>query len=97
MFGFTLIHKRELATFNVLISDLKEQRDKLLEQVELERRRADAAFNAFLITREKVAVTPTPKTMTDEEEEQMKDKMLNLFGDEYTQDEILEKLQNDRS
>ena len=95
MFGFRLVHKRELALYAATIDELHREKRDLTAQVEQERRRADAVVNALLIKKEQIAITPT-QPLTEAQEEQMMQKTLNIFGDDtITEKEFMERLQHD--
>jgi len=99
MFGFKIVHHRELSLYTATILDLRQEKQALLVTVELERRRADAAVNALLIKTNKIALTPNPIPLSEDQEEAMRQTALDIFGDsqELKEQETMEKLQHDRT
>ncbi len=98
MFGLRLVTKREMALLAGTIEDLRKEKQALQELVEHERKRSEGAINLLLIKTQGAALTPSPGPQQEAEEERVKNKMFNIFGDEYetepTQDRLLEDLQN---
>jgi hypothetical protein len=99
MFGFKIVHHRELSLYTATILDLRQEKLALQATVESERRRADAAVNALLIRTNKIALSPNPIPLNEDQEEAMKQSALDIFGDsqELKEQETMEKLQHDRS
>ncbi|MDD5037008.1 MAG: hypothetical protein PHE55_19960 [Methylococcaceae bacterium] len=97
MFGLRLTTRRELMLFAAEIEDLRLERERLRGQVDAERKRADAAINALLIRTQKLALTPEAPTLTEEQEEARNTRVLDIFGETMQEDEVLERIQNDRS
>lgn len=97
MFGIRLTTKRELALFNAQLQDLRSEREELRAQVERERKRADAAINALLIRTQKLALTPEPPALTEEQEDARNTRMLDIFGESFEENDITERIQHDRS
>ena len=99
MFGLKIVHQRELALYTATILELRKEKDALSRIVEMERRRADAAVNALLIKTQKIAITPSPVPLNEDQEEAVKQSMLDLFNDaeQLNENEILEKIQHERS
>jgi len=93
MFGWKLIHKRELALYAAQIQEFRDEIKILREQCEHERRRAEASINLLLMKTQKAAIT-VDKPMTEEEEERAKAKMLNIFGDDYEENDFIDRVQN---
>jgi len=94
MFGFKLVHKRELSLYAATIDDLRKEKEALQLAIERERRRADAAVNALLIKTAKVALTPNIP-VSEDQEEAMRQSMFNLFDDQYPESSVLERVQHD--
>lgn len=94
MFGYKLIHKRELSLYAAQIQEFKQEVDRMRLQVEHERKRAEGAINLLLMKTQKAALTPDTPQLTDEQEETIKAKMLNIFGDEYEESKFIEDVQN---
>lgn len=91
---YRLISKRELLLYAAQLSDMKAEITRLQTQVEHERKRAEGAINLLLMRTVKAAITPN-EGMTIAQEEEMKDKMYDIFGDgaELNETQILDKLQ----
>jgi hypothetical protein len=92
---FRLISKRELMLYAAQISDMKAEIVRLHAELDRERKRADAAVNALLIKTNKIAITPQ-EGITLQQEDDLKDKMFSIFGDDQaplTEEEALEELQ----
>jgi hypothetical protein len=96
MFGFKLVHKRELALYAAQIDDFHSQVLVLRELVEHERRRAEGAINLLLMRTQKAALTPEPDKLTEDQQENLKAKMLNIFGDEYDENDLISRVQDDK-
>jgi hypothetical protein len=96
MFGWKIIHKRELALYAAQIDDSHQEIIALRKLVEHERKRAEGAINLLLMRTQKAALSPEPTPMTEEQEEAVKAKMLNIFGDEYEETKFLDEVQNVR-
>ena len=94
MFGWKLIHKRELALYAAQIQEFKKDVDRMRLQVEHERKRAEGAINLLLMRTQKAVLTPDPPAMSEDQEEAMKAKMLNIFGDDYEENKFIEDVQN---
>jgi hypothetical protein len=94
VFGLKVISKRELSLYAAQIAEMKEQNDKLSQQVQHERKRAEAAINALLIRTARLAITPM-EGMSLAKEMEMKESAYDIFGDGNHLDEekALEELQ----
>ena len=94
---FRIVSKRELALYAAQMQDFKTTIAELQSQVKHERLRAEGAINALLIRTQKIALTPETATnpMTEEQEENYKSKLMNIFGDEYEEDNFIERVQAD--
>lgn len=97
MFGLKITTRRELMLFAAEIEDLRLERERLRGQVEAERKRADAAINALLIRTQKLALTPEAPALTEDQEEARNTRILDIFGETMQEDELIERIQNDRS
>jgi hypothetical protein len=93
---FKLVSKRELTLYAAQIQELRNEVVQLKTQVDHERRRAEGAINLLLMRTVKAAITPEPTGMSLAEEENMKAKMFDIWGDgqQLSEDEALEKLQS---
>lgn len=93
---FRIISKRELVLYAAQIQELRNEVATLRAQVEHERKRAEGAINLLLMRTVKAAITPEPTGMSLQDEENMKAKMFDLWGDgqQLTEDQALEKLQS---
>ena len=94
MFGFKLVSKRELSLYAAQIQEFKQEVDRMRLQVEHERKRAEGAINLLLMRTQKAVLTPEPPALTDDEEDKIKAKMLNIFGDDYEENKFIEDVQN---
>jgi len=94
MFGFKIIHKRELALYAAQIQDFRNQIKELGLIIEHERKRAEGAINLLLIKTQKAAITPEPNPVTEKEEEEAKAKLLNIFGDNEEEASLIERIQD---
>jgi hypothetical protein len=94
MFGLRMITKREIALYVSTIADLREEVQKWQEHYGHERKRAEGAINALLIRSARIAITPD--TITDEDQEKLREKQFDIFGDgqNLNEEETLEKLQS---
>jgi len=93
---FRIITKRELALLHATIEDLRNEKIALQALVEHERKRSEGAINLLLLRTQKAVLTPEPVPLTEEQEDKMKERMLNIFGDEeesMTEEKALEELQ----
>lgn len=100
MFGITIASKREMAFFAAQIKDFKEREKELMAIIEVERRRADAAINALLLKTNQIAINPVVRTpLNEDQEEAMRQAAVDIFNDsaELNENEILERVQHDRS
>ena len=101
MFGFTFASKREMAFFAAQLDELRKEKKVLIETIEVERRRADAAVNALLMKTQNLIINPVKPqvAVTDEQEEAMKQTALDIFNDAegLNEQETVERLQHDRS
>jgi hypothetical protein len=95
MFGLKLITKRELALYVSTISDLRREAENLKKMIEHERMRAEGAINALLIKSVKMAIVPDDQRMTEMDEDKLKERQFDIFGDETGNDDEkrLEELQ----
>jgi hypothetical protein len=95
MLGLKLISKRELALYAAQIQELREQNARLALQIEHERKRAEGAINLLLMRTVKAAITPN-EGITMQQEEELKAKQYDIFGDNnpINEDEALEKIQS---
>ena len=93
---FKIISKRELLLYAAQISDMKAEIARLHTSLDHERKRAESAINALLIRSAKLALTPEPTGLTLDQEESIREKTYNIFGDgqEVSDEEALDKLQN---
>jgi hypothetical protein len=96
MFGFVITTKRELSLNAAVMQDQKAEIERLHKENAYEKARAEAAINALLMRSAKLAITPKASGLTEAEEDAIKSKTLDLFGDgsQVTEDEALEKLQS---
>jgi hypothetical protein len=99
MFGFTIASKREMAFFAAQIKELRDEKRLLMQTIEVERRRADAAVNALLVKTNSVAINPVKAPITEDQEEAMRQTSLDIFNDAegLSDAEILERVQHDRT
>jgi hypothetical protein len=91
---FRIISKRELLLYAAQLSDMKTEIQRLNVLVEHERKRAEGAINLLLMRTVKAAITPQ-EGLTIQEEEDLKAKTYDIFGDgeELSEKDALEKLQ----
>jgi|WetSurSiteA1Bulk_404760.scaffolds.fasta_scaffold28464_2 hypothetical protein len=93
MFGLRLITKRELALLNATIGGMRDEIANLRLLIEHERKRAEAAINLLLMRTQKAVIDVEPTPLTLEQSDKLKEAALDIFGDSYTEKEILEKIQ----
>ncbi|HCV42881.1 MAG TPA: hypothetical protein DGH68_05320 [Bacteroidetes bacterium] len=96
MFNLRLTTKRELALLNATIGGMRDEISNLRVLVEHERKRAEAAINLLLMRTQKAVIDVEPSPLTLEQENNVKEAALNIFGDDYSEQELMEKLQHDR-
>lgn len=90
---FKITTKREMALLAATIDDQRRQIEELRKLVEHERKRSEGAINLLLMKTQRAALTPD-QPLTLEDEEQAKERMLNLFGEgEVDEEKALEELQ----
>jgi len=93
---FRITTKRELALLHATIEDQHKEILALRALVDHERKRSEGAINLLLLRTTKAVLTPQVEPPTEEQEEKMKERMLNIFGDEETptsDEKLLEDLQ----
>ena len=94
MFGLRITTKRELALLSGTIMDLRKEVERVREERDHERARAEGAINALMIKCTKMAITPDPLTL--EEQEKLLEKQWNIFADGQAEEDAkkLEELQS---
>ena len=97
MFGLKITTQRELLLFRATIDDLRAEREKLREQIVHEQKRAEGAINMLLIKTQKMALTPEPPALTEDQEDAMKARMINIFGNDEDETDVIERVQHDRT
>lgn len=95
MFGWHLIHNRELSAYALRVSEYRKQIEDLILDVKHERERAERAINALLVKEKKIAINLDDKPMTFKEQDEVKARVLDIFNDGNTmsEEEALEMLQ----
>lgn len=102
MFGLKVVTKNELLLWQHQVETLQDEVKRLHQEVERERKRAEAAINALLVRSAKVALAPEPTPAERDRElgdwERNLDSMFNIFAEDPTKEEmekeLLERIQS---